>query len=144
MLGQVALPSRVLDQDHFAGADDSALTVAGGYFDAGVEIDDVLAPWRRVPVDIVLGLGFAKDDAGRRQAFGQFAAVPFLDPFHFDVAEMRLAAGVGVEIVYAHRSPSSEKFRISRLPGGVMILCEIWLAEAFVHHTTDLGGAQSA
>ena len=103
MLGQVSLPSRVLDQDHFAGADDSAFTVAGSYFDAGVEIDDVLAPWRRVPVDIVLSLGFAKDDACRRQAFGQFAAAPFLDPFHFDVAEMRLAAGIGVEIVYAHR-----------------------------------------
>jgi hypothetical protein len=66
--------------------------------------------WRRgVPVDVVLGLGLAKDNAGGRQAFGKFAAAPFLDPFHFDVAEMRLATGIGVEIVYAHRSPSSEE-----------------------------------
>ena len=36
------------------------LTVAGGYFHARVEIDNVLAAWRRVPVDVVLGLGFAK------------------------------------------------------------------------------------
>ena len=63
MLGQVALPGRVLDQDHFSGADDPTLTVAGGYFHARVEIDDVLAAWRRVPVDVVLGLGFAKNDA---------------------------------------------------------------------------------
>jgi hypothetical protein len=60
MLGQVALPGRVLDQDHFSGADDLTLTVAGGYFHARVEIDNVLAAWRRVPVDVVLGLGFAK------------------------------------------------------------------------------------
>ena len=57
MLGQMALPGRVLDQDHFADADDSAFTVAGSYFDAGVEIDDVLAAGRRVPVYVVLGLG---------------------------------------------------------------------------------------
>ena len=88
VLRQVALPARVLDQDRFSGADDPTLAVAGGYFHTRVEIDDVLAAWRRVPVDIVLGLGFTKDDAGRRQAFGQFAAAPFLDPLHFDVASV--------------------------------------------------------
>jgi hypothetical protein len=54
-----------------------------------------------MPVDVVLGLGLAKDDAGGRQALGQFAAARLLDPFHLDVAEMRLAAGVGIEVVYA-------------------------------------------
>src|SRR4029077_18332788 len=106
-------PGGVLDQDHLADADHSALAVAGGYFDAGVEIDDVLAAWCGVPVDIVLGLGFAKDNAGGRQAFGQFAAAPFLDPLHLDVAEMRLAAGIGIEIVYTHGRPPLEKSRIN-------------------------------
>ena len=39
VLRQVALPDGVLDQDHFSDADDPTLTVAGGYFDAGVEIE---------------------------------------------------------------------------------------------------------
>ena len=60
MLRQVALTGGVLDQDYLADADDPALAVAGGYFDAGVEVDDVLAAWCGVPVDVVLGLGFAK------------------------------------------------------------------------------------
>jgi hypothetical protein len=39
MLGQMALPGRVLDQDHFSDADDPTLTVAGGYFHTCVEIE---------------------------------------------------------------------------------------------------------
>src|ERR1700751_6358487 len=101
MLRQVPLPGRVLDQDHLADADDPTLTVAGGYLHACVEIDDVLPARRRVPVDVVLGLGLAKNNPSGRQAFGQFAATPLLDPFHFDVTKMRLAAGVGIEIVDA-------------------------------------------
>src|SRR4030088_3300770 len=46
-----------------------------------------------------------KDDPGRRQALRQFAAAPFLGPFDLDVAEMRLALGVGVEIVDPHAVP---------------------------------------
>src|ERR1700736_3404021 len=131
----MALAGRVLDQDYLAGADDPALAVAGGDFDPGVEIDDVLPARCGVPVDVVLGLGLAKDDAGGRQALGQFAVAPLLDPFHFDVAEMRLAAGIGIEIVYAHRSSSSEKFSIGLL---------LYLCEAFVHHPSNLGGAHAA
>src|SRR6516162_11151814 len=85
-----------------------------------------------------------KNDAGRRQAVGQFAAAPFLDPLHFDVAEMRLAAGVGVEIMYAHGSSSSEKSNIGRLPGGVTIVRKICLAKTFVHHTANVCGTHSA
>src|SRR5271169_1901400 len=67
MLRQMALAGGVLDQDHFAAADYAALTVTGGYFDAGVEIDDVLSARRRVPVDVVFGLRLTEDDTGRRQ-----------------------------------------------------------------------------
>src|SRR5215813_14532207 len=98
VLRQVTFPGGVLDQDHLTGADHSALAVARGYFDASVEIDNVLAAGCRVPVDVVFGLGLTKNDAGGRQAFGQFAAAPFLDPLHLDVSEMRLAAGIGIEI----------------------------------------------
>src|SRR6516225_8263201 len=70
MLRQVALPGRILDQDYLTRPDDPAFAVAGGYFDAGVEVDDVLAARCRVPVDVVLGLGLAKNDTGGRQALG--------------------------------------------------------------------------
>ena len=63
VLREMALAGRILDQDDLARADEPALAVAGGNFDPGVEIDDVLAARRGVPVDVVLGLGFAKDDA---------------------------------------------------------------------------------
>jgi hypothetical protein len=65
---QVALPGGVLDQDHLAEADHSALAVTGGYFDAGVKIDDVLAAWCGVPVDVVLRRGLAKDNPVLRQS----------------------------------------------------------------------------
>jgi hypothetical protein len=54
VLRQMSLASDVLDQDHLADTDHSALTVAGGYLHPGVEIDDVLPARCRVPVDVVL------------------------------------------------------------------------------------------
>src|SRR5687767_793307 len=90
-LRQVALAGRVLDEDHFARADDTALPVARGELHAGVEVHDVLTARRRVPVEIVLGPGLAKNDSGGRQSLGQLAAAPLLGPFDFDVAEVRLA-----------------------------------------------------
>src|SRR3954451_12727909 len=104
-LRQMALAGRVLDQDHLAGADNSRLAVARGDLHAGVEIDDVLPARRRVPVQIIVRLHLAEDDAGRRQPLRQFAGPAFLGPFDLDVAEMRLALGVGVEIVDAHGAP---------------------------------------
>src|SRR5438874_13618874 len=92
VLRQVALARGVLDQDHLADIDHSALTVAGGYLHPGVEIDDVLPARCRVPVDVMLSLRLAKDDPGGRPALGKLAASPLLDPLDFDVAEMRLAA----------------------------------------------------
>src|SRR5882724_11622983 len=134
VLRQVALAGRILDQDYLAGADHPALAVAGGDFDPGIEIDDVLPARCRVPVDVVLRLGLAKDDAGGRQALGQLAAAPLLYPFHFDIAEMRLAARIGIEIVDAHLRPSSEKSSIGPL---------LYLREAFVHYADYLDGAHS-
>jgi hypothetical protein len=95
VLRQVSLASGVLDEDHLPDTDDPALTIAGGYFHPGVEIDDVLPARCRVPVDVVLSLGLAKDDPRGRQALGKLAASPLLDPLDFDVPEMRLATGIG-------------------------------------------------
>jgi hypothetical protein len=86
VLRQVSLASGVFDQDHLADADYPALAVAGGYLHPGIEIDDVLPARCRVPVDVVLGLGLAKDDPGGRQALGKLAASPLLDPFHFELS----------------------------------------------------------
>src|SRR6202048_4753404 len=110
-LGKVTLASRVLDQDHLAGGDLAALAVAGGDLHAGVEIDDVLPPGCRMPVEIVGRRGLAEDDAGRRQAFGELARGRLLDPLDLDIAEMGLTARVGVEVVYPHPCPS---LKISR------------------------------
>src|SRR5262245_27079207 len=52
-LREVALAADVLHQEHLAGADDAALAVAGRDLHAGVEIDDVLAPGRGVPVQVI-------------------------------------------------------------------------------------------
>jgi hypothetical protein len=63
----VALAAGVLDEDYVAGGDEAAFAIACGDLHPGIEVDDVLPPRRRVPIDIVLGLGLAKDDSGRWQ-----------------------------------------------------------------------------
>src|SRR5229473_5424201 len=103
----MSLARGVLDQDHFTRADDPRFAVAGGDLDASIEIDDVLPARRRVPVEVIGRLHLAEDDAGRRQPLRQFAGAALLDPFDLDVAEMRLAARIGVKIVYPHRAISS-------------------------------------
>src|SRR4029077_8966713 len=107
-LGEVPLAGGVLDEDYFAGSDDTGLTVARGDLHPGVEIDDVLPPRRGMPVEVISGRDFAEDDAGRRQPLRQFASARFLDPFDLDIPEMRLAGRVGVEVVYPHRRVSLE------------------------------------
>src|SRR5208282_3732941 len=105
-LGKVALAGRILDQEHLASADLAGFAVARGDLHAGVEIDDVLAPRCGMPVEIVGRRHLAEDDAGRRQAFGELARAGLLDPLDLDVPEVGLAARVGVEVVYPHRSTS--------------------------------------
>src|SRR2546421_8912188 len=113
VIGEVALAGRVLDENDVAGGDEPVFAVARGDLHPGIEVDDVLPARRRVPVDIVLGLGLAKDHAGRRQLPRQFAAAALLGPFDLDVAEMRLAIGVGVEIVDPHLSLPGSAFGYS-------------------------------
>src|SRR5262245_60380037 len=98
----MSLPRRVLDQKDLARPDDAGFAVARGDLHARIEVYDVLAARRRVPVEVVLGSGLTEDDPGSRQALRELAATPLLDPLDLDVAKMRLAFGVGVQIVYAH------------------------------------------
>src|SRR5271163_226945 len=102
----MSFASRVLDQNHLAGADLARLAVAGGDLDPGVEVDDVLPTRRRMPVEIVGRRHLAEDDAGRRQPFRQLPAGGLLDPFDLDVAPMRLTVRIGIEVMYPHRCPS--------------------------------------
>src|SRR4051812_45380854 len=122
-LGSVALAGDVLDQDDLAGADHAALAVARSDLDPGVEVDDVLAARRGMEVEVVVGTRLAEDDAGRRQALRQLGAAALLDPFDLDVAEMRLAVGVDVQVVDPHGrlpnlslSASSPRLRPSSTP----------------------------
>src|SRR5262249_17298321 len=103
-LRQVALAGNVLDQDHFAGADHPAFAVARRDLDPAVEVDDVLPARRRVPVEVVVSAGLAKDDSRRRQPPRQLAGGTVLDPLDLDVAKMRLTQGIDVDVVDAHLS----------------------------------------
>src|SRR5271169_1257805 len=105
-LGEVSLAGRVFDQQYLAGTDLAALAVTRGDLHARVEIDDILAPGCGMPVEIIGRRDLAEDDAGRRQAFGELAARRLLDPLDLDVPEVRLAACVGIEGVYAHCRPA--------------------------------------
>src|SRR5215208_4152976 len=66
-LRQMSLAGGVLDQDDLAGVDHPGFAVARGDLYPGVEVDDVLPARRGVPVEVVIGLHLAEDDAGRGQ-----------------------------------------------------------------------------
>src|SRR5689334_4779135 len=84
-LGEVALAPGVLDQQDLAGADLPRLPVAGGDLHAGIEVDDVLSAWRRVPGQVVVGLDLAEDDARGGQARREPARRRGLDVLDLDV-----------------------------------------------------------
>src|SRR5215472_1137712 len=80
------------------------LAIAGGDRNTACQTDHILPSGRSVPAVFIIRGGFAKHDAGRRQAFRQLARGRLLDPVDLDVAEMRLAIGILVQIVDTHRS----------------------------------------
>src|SRR5881392_732191 len=102
----MALAPRVLDEDHFAGADPAHLAVARGDLHARVEIDDVLPLRSRMPVEVVLGLDLAEDDAGGGKARRQPTGASRFREGDLHVLEVRLALGVDVEPVDLHGTPS--------------------------------------
>jgi hypothetical protein len=53
---------------HGFDAGHPALPITRSYLYPGIEIDDVLPAGRRMPVDVVFGLGLAEDDTGGWQA----------------------------------------------------------------------------
>src|SRR5260370_26146491 len=82
----------------------AGLAVAGGDSDPTSQTDHILPAGWPVPGVFEVRGGFAEHDAGRRQAFRDFAGGRLLDPLDLDVAEMRLAIGILVQIVNTHRS----------------------------------------
>src|SRR5438046_8476418 len=101
-LGEMALAGGVLDEDDLARADLARLAIARGDLHARVEVDDVLAPRRGVPVQIVVGLDLAEDDPGRRQTLGRLARGPALGELALGVLDMPLALRLDVAIVGSH------------------------------------------
>src|SRR5215213_1284135 len=98
----MALAACVLNQNHFPRSDNAALAVTRSESHPGIEVDDILTARRRMPVEIVIGNSLTENDPGGRQAFGELAAAPLLRPFDLDVAEVRLAFRVGVQVVDTH------------------------------------------
>src|SRR2546428_6102201 len=98
----MALAVRVLDEEDLAGADPARIAVARGDLNARVEVDDVLAPWRGVPVEIVVGLDLPENDAGGGDPLREPSGPGRLRVLDLDVLEMRLAILVRVEPVDLH------------------------------------------
>ena len=109
-LGEVALAGGVLDQQHLAGADDAGLAVARLDTHATVEVDDVLSARRGMPFVVVAAGRLAEDDAGRLEGVRRLAAPALVLPFDLNVAEMRLALVVNVEIMDAHEFSPACRF----------------------------------
>src|SRR5215467_8249004 len=82
----------------------TSFAVAGSDRNTARQTDHILPSGRSVPAVFIVGGGFAEHDAGRRQAFRQLARGRLLDPVDLDIAEMRLAVGILVQIVDTHRS----------------------------------------
>src|SRR5581483_8040176 len=74
-LREVPLARDVLDEKHLAGVDDPLLAVARRDLNRAVQVDDVLAARRGVPVEIVVARGLAEDDAGGGEALGELAVL---------------------------------------------------------------------
>src|SRR4051794_25351617 len=102
-LRPVAAAGRVLNQNDLPGTNHSSLPVAGGDPVSNVQIDDVLAAGRVVPVQVVGGWHLAEGDARREDTARDHAANGLLGPVDLDVAKVGLSLLVGVEIVDAHR-----------------------------------------
>src|SRR5256885_9987730 len=98
----MALAGRVLDENDLTRADLARLAVAGGYLHAGVEVDDVLAARRVVPVEIVGRRHLAEDEARRRPAVGNPSRPAALRGLALDAPAKRTAPGVHREDLKPH------------------------------------------
>src|SRR3989442_11065302 len=99
----MSLAVRVLDEQDFARADPSRLTVARGDLDARVEVDDVLAARSGMPIQIVVRLNLAEDDAGGRHPLREPAGSGRLGVLDLDILKMRLTILVRVKPINLHK-----------------------------------------
>jgi hypothetical protein len=104
-LAQVSLPGGVLYQEYFTGANHARLAIAGRDLYAVIQVDDVLPPRRRMPVEIIGRRYFPENNAGSRQALGKPARRRRLDILNFLSGKVRFALLVRIESVNVHRSP---------------------------------------
>src|SRR2546429_9087456 len=104
-LGAMPFAPRVLDEDDLAGADAACFAVARGDLHARVEIDDVLSPWGRVPVQVVVGRHLTEDDPRGGEARRQPPRAGRLRERGLHVLEVGLAVRVDVKPVGLHGAP---------------------------------------
>src|SRR4030095_7311697 len=105
-LREMSLASGVLDEEDLAGPDPPRLTVARGDLNALVQVDDVLAPRRRVPVQIVVRLDLAEDDPGGGNPLRELPGAGRLGVLDLDILRVSVAVLVRVEPVDPHMSSS--------------------------------------
>src|SRR5439155_13831 len=121
-LRQMSLAVRVFDEKDFAGADAPRLAVARRDLHAGIEIDDVLAARRWMPVEVVVGLDLTEDDARRRHPLREPPRAGRLRVLDLDVLEVRFAVLVRVEPMDLHgallRFSWGGPMIVRRPPGG--------------------------
>ena len=98
----MAFAVHILDQIDFTGSDDPRLAIARRNPVRRVQIDHVLPPGRCMPVKEPVGGGGAKYDASCRKYFRDGPVGTSVTELDFDIAEMRLAVLVRIEIVNSH------------------------------------------
>src|SRR5262249_28826783 len=103
---EMAFSGQIFGENDRARSEDPALAIAGYDFDRAFQIDEILTPRRVVPVDVIVSVCFPESE--RFDIYGIGNLSPLVDglPVNLDIADMRLAFFVGVDVVNKHDVPS--------------------------------------
>src|SRR6185312_3279369 len=95
-----------------AAADLARLSIAGRQFHTCIEVDDVLSPRRGMPLTVMLRLGLPEYDAKGKLTSRCLALRPLVFPLDSDVAPMRFALSIAVQIM----NPDPHWLRVLFIP----------------------------
>src|ERR1700682_1690680 len=99
----MTLPGRVFHEHHFSGFDHAGFAVTDGNLGRSIEIDHVLPSRRGMPSEREVGLGTPKLQACHWKHRGTVTRTNLLDPLDLDVAKVRDAVRVRINVVNSHR-----------------------------------------